>query len=112
MAGERLPEILAAKIERKDELPCGRCGGRHVKTMHDELESGEQACLCRCCHGAFAEWFEADFPDLIISRGGVRVITVTALNEAIRRMEAEIALLDMSPAEGAQRLSRDQPVTE
>jgi len=99
MAGGRLPEILAAQIERKDELPCGICGGRHVKTMQEELESGERVCLCRCCQGAFAERFVADFPDLIITRGGVRVITEAALNEAIRRMEAEIARLERDIAD-------------
>jgi hypothetical protein len=92
-AKERLPEIVAAMIEREDGLPCGRCSGRHVRTAQ-ELRSVERACTCRCCHGAFAEWFEADFPDLITTRGGVRVVTQAAVEESIRRTEAEIASLE------------------
>jgi hypothetical protein len=38
--------------------------------------------------------FEKDFPDLVTTRGGVRVITEGAFAEAIRRVEAEIAQLD------------------
>jgi hypothetical protein len=59
-----------------------------------EMASVERACTCRCCHGAHAESLAADFPDLVTTRGGVRIITEAALNEAIRRMEAEIASLE------------------
>jgi|ERR1039458_7177123 hypothetical protein len=93
MIGERLPEILAVTIERKDRLPCGVCGGHHVESMK-ELESSEHPCTCRCCHGPLVEQIAADFPDLVTTRGGVRVITAAAMNEAIRRMEAQIAQLE------------------
>ena len=96
MTGQRLPDILAAKIERKDGLPCGGCGGHHVESMQ-ELESSEH-CTCRCCHGALVEVFEADYPDLIITRGGVRVVTAAAFDEMLRRMEAEIASLEKDAA--------------
>jgi hypothetical protein len=98
MTGERLSEILAAKIERKDGLPCACCGGRHVESR-EELKTGEQACVCRCCgYGGLAELFEADFPDLITVRGGVRVVTEAAMAEALRRLEAEIASLEKDAA--------------
>lgn len=84
-------------IEREDGLPCGCCGGRHVQTAN-ELKSEEHPCMCPCCHGALAELVEADFPDLVTTRGGVRVITENALREAIRRMEAEIASLERDAA--------------
>jgi small ligand-binding sensory domain FIST len=90
MAGSRLSEILALTIERKDALLCGCCGGHHVETVQ-ELSGVQRACSCTCCHGPWFESFEADFPDLIITRGRDRVITQAALEEAIRRMEAEIA---------------------
>lgn len=92
MAGE-IAGVLAATIERKDGLPCGCCSGRHVESKQ-ELDSDEQACICRCCgYGGLAEMFEADFPDLITTRGGVRVVTQAAVEESIRRMEAEISAL-------------------
>jgi hypothetical protein len=97
MTGERLPEILAAEIERKDRLPCGGCGGRHVESMK-ELKDSDQPCTCRCCHGALVEMIEADFPDAITTRGSVRVVTQAAVNESIRRMEAEIASLEKGAA--------------
>jgi hypothetical protein len=98
MTGERLPEILAATIERKDGLPCTVCGGRHVESKH-ELEGGEHACICRCCgYGGLADLFEADFPDLIAVRGGVRIVTEAAMAEALRLMEAEIASLEKDAA--------------
>jgi len=81
-------ESLTTLIEREDGLPCGRCGGRHVASW-EELESDEQACTCRCCDDAFAEQLAADFPDLIITRGGARVITEAAVGDAIRRTEAD-----------------------
>lgn len=92
-----LSDILAATIERKDGLPCGCCGGHHVETVQ-ELESVERACTCRCCHGAHAESFAADFPDLVTTRGGVRVVTEAAFAEGLRRMEAEIAALEKDAA--------------
>jgi hypothetical protein len=98
MTQGRLPDILAAKIERKDQLPCGCCGGRHVETVQ-ELDSAEPPCTCRCCHRPWGEMFEADFPDLITIRGGVRVVTEAAMHEAIRRMEAEIAQLERGMAD-------------
>ncbi len=97
MIGERLPDILATTIERKDGLPCGRCGGHHVETA-EELLSAEVACTCRCCHGALAEMIEADYPDLVTTRGGVRVVTQAAFAEMIRRLEAEVASLENAPA--------------
>jgi hypothetical protein len=96
MSGGRLSEILATTIERKDGLPCGCCGGRHVESKQ---ETGEQACKCRCCgYGGLAELLEADFPDLITTRGGVRVVTEAAFAEATRRLEAEIASLESDAA--------------
>jgi hypothetical protein len=89
-----LSETMAVTFEREGRLPCGRCGGRHVESM-EELESGEEACICRCCgYGELWELFEADFPDLIITRGGVRVVTHAAVEESIRRLEAKIASLE------------------
>ena len=93
MTGTRFSEILATTIERKDGLPCGRCGGRHVETV-EELRRAETVCSCPCCHSPWVEEFEADFPDLITIRDGVRVVTQAALDEAIRRMEADIASLE------------------
>jgi hypothetical protein len=95
---DRLPDILATTIERKDDLPCGRCGGRHVETLQ-ELERTEMACACPCCHGPWGKMFEADFPDLIITRGGVRVVTQAAFDEMLRRLEAEIAQLERDIAD-------------
>jgi hypothetical protein len=89
----RLSDNLATSIERKDGLPCGRCGGRHVETRQ-ELESVEAVCTCPCCHGPWGEMFETEYPDLITTRGGLRVITQAAFDEAIRRMEAEIGWLE------------------
>lgn len=96
MTGECLSEILAVAIERKDGLPCGRCSGRHIETVQ-ELESVQTICTCPCCHGPWGVMFEAEFPDLIVTRGGVRVITQPAMAEAIRRMEAEIASIEEPP---------------
>jgi hypothetical protein len=98
MTGERLPEILAATIERKDGLPCGACGGRHVESMN-ELENGEPACTCQCCHDALVEMIEADFPDLVTTRGGVRIVTQAAFDEAIRRMKGEIVSMEFDLGE-------------
>lgn len=92
----RLPESLATTIERMDGLPCGRCGGRHIETVQ-ELESVETVCACPCCHGPWGEVFEARFPDLITTRHAVRVVTAAAMDEAIRRMEAEFNSLDEPP---------------
>ncbi len=97
MTGPNLADIVAVTIERKAGLPCGGCGGRHIETVQ-ELESVETVCTCPCCHGPWGEMFEADFPDLVITRGGARVITEAAMNEAIRRMEAEIASLERDAA--------------
>jgi hypothetical protein len=93
MTGELLSQVLAVTIERKDGLPCGVCGGRHVETMR-ELEIDEPACTCRCCHGALVEMVEADCPDLITTRAGVGIVTAAAFGEAVRRMEAEVASLE------------------
>jgi len=41
---------------------------------------------------------EADYPDLITTRGGVRVVTAAAFNEVLRGMEAEIASLERDAA--------------
>jgi hypothetical protein len=57
------------------------------------------ACACPCCHGPWGKMFEADFPDLIITRGGVRVVTQAAFDEMLRRLEAEIAQLERDIAD-------------
>jgi len=64
-----------------------------------ELESAEDACRCPCCCGAWVELFEAEDPDLITTRGGVRVVTEAAIAETIRRLEAEIASLEKAVAD-------------
>jgi hypothetical protein len=95
---ECLPAILAMTIEREDGLPCGCCGGRHVGTAQ-ELNSEEHPCACWCCHGALADVIEADFPDLVTTSGGVRIITQAACEEAIRRMEKEIVSMEIELGE-------------
>ena len=97
MTGERLPEILATTIERKDGLPCGACDGRHVETLQD-WRACKQPCICPCCNRAFGASFAAEHPDPITIRGGVRVITEAAIEESIRRLEAEIASLEKDGA--------------
>lgn len=97
MIGERLPDTLATTIEREGGLSCGCCGGHHVETMQ-EWRTCEHPCLCRCCNDFFGESFEADFPDLIVIRGGVHVVTEVACAEAIRRLEAEITSLEGTTA--------------
>ncbi len=94
MTGQRLPDMVAAKIERKDGLPCGGCGGHHVESMK-ELESSEHPCTCRCCHGALVEMVEAHFPDLVTTCEGARVVSAAAFAEMIRRLEAEIASMSV-----------------
>ncbi len=89
----RLVTVLAATIEHHGGLPCGGCGGRHVATVQ-EPDAAESACTCPCCHGPWAESFEAEFPHLVITRGGVRVITQAAMDEGNRRLEAELASLE------------------
>lgn len=88
-----LVSALAARVEYEGALPCGHCGGHHVHTAK-ELDSEQHPCVCPCCHDAFAECFEAEFPDLVTQQGGRRVITEAAMTEAIRRMEAEITSME------------------
>ncbi len=95
---EPLSAILATRIEREDGLPCGRCGGCHVETWR-EMESAEHPCTCWCCHGALVEMVEGQYPDLITTVDGVRVVTNAAFGEAIRRIEAEIASLERVAAD-------------
>jgi hypothetical protein len=88
-----LSEIIAVTIERESGLPCDSCGGRHVETMQ-ELEGEPTACTCRCCYGVWGELVAAEHPDLVITCGGVRVITEAAFAEVLCRLEAEVASLE------------------
>ncbi len=97
MIGVQLSEIIAVTIERDGGLPCGGCGGQHVETMQ-EWERCEHPCTCRCCIGVLDELIEAEYPDLITTRGGVRVVTRAAFHEMLRRMEAEIGSLEKDAA--------------
>jgi hypothetical protein len=94
--------VAAATIERRGDLPCGGCGGRHVSTGA-EYKSTEDPCRCECCIDAgresLGEWIEAEHPDLVTIQRGRRVISRAAVDEAMRRLEAEIASLDGAIAE-------------
>lgn len=101
MSGHLLVETLAATIEREDGLSCGGCGSRHVETVAD-LDGAGDACSCECCLGVWGASFAAEFPDLVTTRHGRRVITRAAFFEAMRRLEAEIASLEQRASPAAQ----------
>jgi len=92
----------AATIEHRGGLPCGVCGGRHVSTGA-EYNSTEDPCRCECCLAAaresLGEWIEAEHPDLVTIQPGQRVISRAAVDEAMRRLEDELASLDRAIAE-------------
>jgi hypothetical protein len=82
---------LAGELERGGGLACGACGKPHASSSADWEHGGW--CYCRpCCGRYLEEWIAADFPtsfpDLVDHRGN---ITEAAIDEAIRRLEREVA---------------------
>jgi len=88
-----LATVVAAEVERKGGLPCGLCGGRHISTV-EEWRSDGNSCTCLCCQHVLAESLAADFPDLVSRHHGRPFLSQTAVDEAVRRMEAELAAPD------------------
>jgi hypothetical protein len=79
----------AAVLERLLGLPCGVCGERHSNGPDDR--DGETCSCCAPCLRDLVQTLAEQFPEIV---GSARVITREMFEEAITRMEAEIADMD------------------
>jgi hypothetical protein len=86
-----MASFVAGELERGGGLPCGACGRPHASSSAD-WEGNSGWCYCPCCSRYLEEVvatdFPVSFPDLVDHRGN---ITEAAVDEAIRRLEREVA---------------------
>jgi ferredoxin len=83
--------LAAVLVERGAGLVCGACGALHATSADDMEVAGERCVCCGPCSGHWAELFRRNQPDLVGASG---VITRAAFDEAMRRLDVEIARMD------------------
>lgn len=81
---------LAALIEKEDHSPCGNCGNPHAYAPEDYAPA-DPICVCACCARLFGIFLGGQYPELVTTRRGARVVSGEMVDKIIHRTELEIA---------------------